>query len=349
MVTETRNEWWDQLPVAVLLFDDQGNIAFANIACCELLAASRSQLRSLDDPRIALFGEESFRRGRKNLLERPRRLRVDEIATTDRMGNKLVLDLIVDSVMDGQHHIAVLIPQSTGESSGPENDDGYEIMLRGLLHEVNNPLAGIRGSAQILEEVVSKAAPEELEFLGGIVKDVDRIQSLLEEFRRTAFVTALDPQPFRLPDLIEERIRNVEAGAHRKIRWVMRVDLGLPDLEADCGKIEQILTNLFLNAVTFTGKDNRVRISAGIWQRPMREVGRGQKWIYLAVEDSGAGVVGLEKKLFTPFYTTRPGGTGLGLAVSRGLARKLGGDLIADQSDLGGARFQLHIPVRLVS
>jgi signal transduction histidine kinase len=102
-------------------------------------------------------------------------------------------------------------------------------------------------------------------------------------------------------------------------------------------KLRQVLVNLVRNAAEAAGPGGRVAV------RVAAQDGTAE----VAVEDSGPGIDAANRgRLFEPFFTTKPRGTGLGLAVSRAIARAHGGDLAADPTDGGGARFALRLPAR---
>ncbi|MBI3180253.1 MAG: hypothetical protein HYZ27_11365, partial [Deltaproteobacteria bacterium] len=122
------------------------------------------------------------------------------------------------------------------------------------------------------------------------------------------------------------------------------VTLDMPRLTApvhvpiDTGGLTQLLINLLLNAADAMAGRGRVRVS----------VERRQARVSICVEDSGPGVpAALRERVFEPFFTTKPAGrgTGLGLSVCERVVSAAGGDITLEESDLGGARFRITLPV----
>ena len=218
--------------------------------------------------------------------------------------------------------------------------------LATMSHELRTPLNAIIGYQSLLEEGIDGALNDsQLKQLSRIRAGADHLLGLIDEVLTFSRVEAgkevLREDEVRLRPLIEEAVVMVMPLAEAK-GLSLRVDVPDAQLQTDGGKLRQILLNLLSNAVKFT---DRGEISVRVRESEDR--------VEVRVVDTGIGIAreNLER-IFEPFWqveqspTRRAGGTGLGLSVSRSLARLLGGD-VAVESKLGeGSTFTLTLPVR---
>jgi two-component system sensor histidine kinase HydH len=206
-------------------------------------------------------------------------------------------------------------------------------LAAGLAHEIRNPLNSIRLTVQLLEHRLKSNAirPQDL---ATIRSEVDRMSSLLNDL--------LDLQRSRQPQItmqkvipvVEHSLELIEKQAEMQ-GIAIRLEANDRDLRArfDSQQLTQALVNLLLNALEAAPAGGLISVQA--WN----EDGSVQ----VAVEDNGPGL-NLEQRdhLFEAFYSTKPNGTGLGLAVSRELLRSQGGDLIYSPAEQG-ARFVIAL------
>ena len=215
-------------------------------------------------------------------------------------------------------------------------------MCSGIVHEVNQPLTAIVSFAEACLRAVrgGRAEPALLEDTLGRVAGqgvhaaeiVSRLRGLVrkEESRR---------ETFDLGEVIEETLQLVDHERRRRsIGVTVRCETGLPPVTADRVQIEQILLNLLRNAFHAVEGTRCPRV----WMRTGRS-GTGR--VRLVVEDSGPGLTPEQcERVFDTFYTTKPNGLGVGLAISRSLAESHGGRLWAESEEGRGARFELELP-----
>jgi two-component system sensor histidine kinase HydH len=226
-------------------------------------------------------------------------------------------------------------------------------MAAGLAHEIRNPLAAIKGAAQYLHEPTGeRAAPrddEAGEFVTIIVEEVDRLDAVVSRFLDYARPLGLEAAPTDVNRLAR---RAVEALRRQGVPDGVEIELDLcepvPQPPADATLLLQVLENLLHNAVQSISQQPggvgrvwlRTRLGHAFGH------GRGPSTVDLVVEDDGPGVPEADyAKLFIPFYTRRPGGTGLGLALSRRIVHAHGGDLDVGARPGGGARFTVMLPL----
>ena len=233
-------------------------------------------------------------------------------------------------------------------------------LAAGLAHEIGNPLAAIMGLQDImLGSDLSEA--ERRDFISRMQRETERIHGIIGDLLQFARPTQGGAQELRAPGRIDAAIEDTLTLLRpQKALQALRVDLelepSLPSVVLSREQLEQILLNLLLNAVDACGAGGRIRISAVAEAAP-----GGGRQVRLSVEDSGPGVLeSVRPRLFEPFVTSKAvgHGTGLGLAVCRGLLESVGGSIELEEArvpagdadegtralTLRGARFVVLLP-----
>jgi len=209
---------------------------------------------------------------------------------------------------------------------------GY--LSAGMAHEIRNPLNSISLFVQLMRHNV--ADPEQLDYLGKILKEIDRIDSiirkLLDASRRTRTITD-DVQIDRVIDnALDVFLPQIETG---KIQVERRYHVVPPPIKADPAELEQIFTNLFLNAMEEMPDGGRLGI----------EISAGDGKVVVMVGDSGKGIPAeVLPNIFDPFFTTKTRGTGMGLPVVQRIARIYEGNITVDKTSPEGTVFRLEFP-----
>jgi signal transduction histidine kinase len=207
-------------------------------------------------------------------------------------------------------------------------DERMQMMLAGIAHEVRNPLGGLELYSGLLREGLA-GQPERLAEIARVEREIGYLKDVVTDFlefaRRAAPVLEDVPVPELLAE-VAELCRGRSAGPAVQVQCE-------PSLvaEADRAQLRRALLNLAKNAVTAAAPAGRVVLAA-------RRDGGCIVW---EVRDSGAGVSDeIRDKIFTPFFTTRERGTGLGLAFVQEIARDHGGPVVVDRAPEGGACFR---------
>jgi two-component system sensor histidine kinase HydH len=206
-----------------------------------------------------------------------------------------------------------------------------------VAHEVRNPLAVVRSAAQGLGETLAPADKESHRAASFIVCEVDRLSSVVTSLLALARPLRLETRPTAVADVVARAL--TLAGAEissKRLRLARDEAPGLPVVRADADLVCQVLVGLLSNAVEATPTGGEVTVRA--------RASNGT--VELAVADSGPGVAPeLRTRVFDPFFTTRPGGTGLGLAVARQIIEAHGGRIEIGERPGGGACFTIRLPV----
>ena len=224
-------------------------------------------------------------------------------------------------------------------------------LAAGLAHEVKNPLAGIQGAVDILIRRRDAHDPER-EALVGVRQEVERIDNIVRALldrARPRLVTArpnsLTEVARRAVNLARAQMASGSAGGHRvNIHFEAPADPIVAPVDA--AQIEDAVLNLIINAIEATDGDGHV------WVRLSRSLndaaGDSQEEAIIEVSDNGRGISETDLgRIFTPFFTSRPGGTGLGLPAVRRITRAHGGRIEVKSSPGQGATFTIHLPTSL--
>jgi len=211
--------------------------------------------------------------------------------------------------------------------------------LRGLAHELRNPLAGLKGAAQLLSRRIGDADSREL--VGVIASEVERLNGLVDRILHPAAPREFEPTNIHA---VLERVRQLaEAEAGWSVKIVRDYDPSLPDLAGDADRLTQAVWNLVRNALESGASQ------VGLRTRAEHQVLIGEHSHRLAVRievsDDGCGVPeDLIERLFLPLVSGRAEGTGLGLPLAQQIAREHGGSL-AYRSRPGHTVFTVLLPV----
>jgi len=217
-------------------------------------------------------------------------------------------------------------------------------LAAGVAHEIRNPLAGIAGAIEIITKDFPKDHPDR-EVMEDLRQEVRRIEKVLNDM--LAYARPKPPQ-FGRADLKEIFARTLhlarqQTGA-RHVEFSVQVPPDLPAFRMDSEQLHQVLLNLVLNGVQAIEGEGKLTIAAKV----NATGGPGQAdLVEISVSDTGAGIPpeSLER-IFRPFFTTKRGGTGLGLSLCRRIIRQHGGALTVESKLGKGSRFIIRLPMR---
>ncbi|MBT8128704.1 MAG: PAS domain-containing protein [Gammaproteobacteria bacterium] len=217
--------------------------------------------------------------------------------------------------------------------------DATRSLLRGLAHEIKNPLGGIRGSAQLLDREINH---ESREFTRIIIREADRLQNLVDRM--------LGPKDLPVKEWLNihkvlEHIRQLLKAESDSISFIADYDPSLPDIYADESMLIQALLNITRNAVAALDEEGKIMLRT----RPRRNTTIRSKSYPLVAQidiiDNGQGIPKeLAETLFFPMVTGRAEGTGLGLSIAQSLIQQHNG-LIEFSSKPGETCFTVLLPL----
>lgn len=345
----------DNLLTAVLVVDAKLQVHFANTAAEQLLPLSKRRLElapihlqddefildmSLDLARIrhCIQSEQGFTDSEVQLKIKEEVRWVEVSVTPLPMSfspQSTGLGLVEIRLIDQQKKISQELQQRTQQQVARE-------LVRGLAHEIKNPLGGLRGAAQLLERELARA--ELKEFTQLIIAQADRLSNLVDRL--------LGPQRLGQRQLINlhsvlERVRRlVTMELPPGIVLERDYDPSIPDVNMDAEQLEQALLNIVRNAVEAVGEQGHILLKTRTAYQVMLQGEPYRLAAEIRIIDTGPGIPeALRDTLFYPMVTGRNGGTGLGLSIAQDLIQQHQGR-IETQSRPGHTEFIIYLPLR---
>lgn len=221
----------------------------------------------------------------------------------------------------------------------------------GIAHEIRNPLAGIKTSAQVLEESFSPG-DFRTQLVTRIVKEIDRSNELLKRFFN--FAKPSKPrQDFHDIEMIIDGVYLLMAPRFKKkgITFNSEFTPDTPQVYVDASQIEQVILNLFLNALDAMAHKGEIRVNTSIEKEQFKdEDGKTAGAVVVTISDNGRGIPGDNlERIFNPFFTTKSHGLGLGLSISNRLMQENGGRIDVESVEGKGTTFKLYFPIHQIN
>ena len=244
-----------------------------------------------------------------------------------------------DTTPDGA---IVLLHDLSHEKTAAQGADLAESSLRlspaGLAHEVKNPLTGIKGAAELLASMHPNETRAQ-QYCSVILDGVNRIASLVEQVLAVSSPVRLARDPVNIHQLLHQvlRMAGLYPSAPDTVRIVQDFDPSLPEVIGDAAALERAFLNLVKNAAEAIHGEGVIRLHTRMESEfRMTAEGRRRQFLRVEVSDSGPGMSEADiGQLFTPFFTTKPDGTGLGLVLSQRIVALHGGRLWASSGGMG--------------
>jgi len=220
-------------------------------------------------------------------------------------------------------------------------------LASGIAHELRNPLAGIKTTAQALGEEMSEDDSRR-EYLNRITKEIDRLNDLLKTFFSFAKPQNLNLVHSHIKDIINEIIPFlIKEIADKGIRFIETYHPQLTKIQVDKTQMHQVFLNLFLNAIQAMPNGGELKIEANPILSTSAE-GFKQNFIKVVISDTGRGIPPhIVHKIFDPFFTTKPKGVGLGLSITYQIIKKHGGTIKVESQWEKGTSFIINLPEML--
>lgn len=339
------------LPMAVLMIEADRTIAAANAAAENLLEQSARRLigRPLaeflrfDDSRISA----ALNQPDTNLAAHGMRVQIGRNSVRK-------VDISLSPVGQGEGWQLLVLNESGSGSPLFDSEPSAEgFAVRGpdiLAHEIKNPLAAIKGAAQLIERQLDGPGRR---LSGLITAEVDRIALLIDQMQSLTRRTAAPMKPCNIYEPLS-RVREIVETAHPdSVRFVERFDPSIPPVLADADNLVQVLLNLITNArEAMEGQaDGCITLTTKFVSGVRLRLSRDDRYIRLPVEvrvsDNGPGIdADIAEDIFSPFVTTKKTGQGLGLALVQKLVRDMNGRIVHERDTQAGlTHFRLFLPL----
>ena len=334
------------LSTAILMVDGAMHVVFSNQAAENLLKESFGQMRGKCLSKIFANGnelagmvEEAYTS--EALITARQMLLLSPGKTT------ITVDVTVTPILDAHQVLIELIPMDRylridRDAAIKENHDVTKQMVRGLAHEIKNPLGGIKGSAQLL----ARELPEETltEYTNIIIEETDRLTSLVD--RMLGPNTLPKKGTITIHEVLERAAKLIELETEDLL--VLRdYDPSIPTLDLDPEMMVQALLNVVRNSMQ--ALENTPHPTITLTTRIERQFtisGKRHKVVVrLDIKDNGPGIPDeIKDHLFYPMISKRPGGTGLGLTFAQSIITQHGG-MIEFDSEPGETVFTIFLPL----
>ena len=334
----------EHLDTAVLQFNRQLELVYMNPSAETLLERSFQQARghSID---MLCQSENKLLLLLENVLKTGQPVTRRELALRLPSRNKTTVNITVGAIPDEGLLVEI---QPVGRLYSISQDSRRQKeylttlhLLRGLAHEIKNPLGGIRGAAQLLATELE--TPEHMEYTSVIIKETDRLRNLIDQMAGPK--RPVQKQILSIHEITEHVFQLISAEASDDIVIQRDYDPSLPSIEADRDQLIQAVLNVSRNALeSLKGSKGEICFKTRALRKHTIAGKSYPLVVQLSICDDGPGIAEeLQAQIFFPMVTSKPTGTGLGLPIAQSLISANDG-LINFQSAPGHTCFEVLLP-----
>jgi two-component system nitrogen regulation sensor histidine kinase GlnL len=343
---QLHTELLGNLTTAIVLVGEALTVRYINPAAEDLLKVSGQ--RVLDEPIEQLFREQNDDKPLLQAIRSNRALTKREARLRLPYNQHITVDCVVTPTDDAL--ILELQPRDRLLRISREEDilssqQTTQALVRGLAHEIKNPLGGVRGAAQLLaKELPSEAL---IDYTNIIIEEADRLSKLVDNMLGPH--QPPDIQPLNIHEVLERVKQLVEAESHGAIHIERDYDPSIPELSGDKQQLIQAVLNIARNAMQALQESHTSEPRISIKTRTIRQFTIGNSCHKLAckvdIKDNGPGIASeLLSSIFLPMISGRAEGTGLGLSISQSIINLHQG-IIQAQSEPGETVFSFYLPM----
>jgi signal transduction histidine kinase len=211
----------------------------------------------------------------------------------------------------------------------------FQEVSAAIAHEIRNPLSSIKGAAGLLSrKAEGTGGIPGGEYLRLICEEAERLDTMLLNFQMFTKEISLEKGPVRIDELIRRTVQLAELDPMLS-RISLELGAGECTVQGDASHLKQVFINLLKNASEASGTDGRITIRSGF----------SPQWVTVSFTDTGSGIEPAAlPQIFKPFFTTKAGGTGMGLSVCQKIIEAHGGRIEASNASPRGAEFSILLP-----
>jgi two-component system nitrogen regulation sensor histidine kinase GlnL len=336
----------EHLATAVILLDDESRIAYINPAAENLFDVSGKIL--LGHPLQQVFkNTEQLGNAMQQAIQNNGSYIEHELTLGTQTNGKLHLHCAATPLQFGKRYLllefyAIDRPLKLArEEQMQDQTQANRLLLRNLAHEIKNPLGGIRGAAQLLEQELEKPALRE--YTQVIVQEADRLRSLMEKL--LAPQSASHFSALNIHEVLE-RVRSVVLAEMPEGLKIKRdYDISLPALIGDKEQLIQTMLNIVRNAAQAMQGNGTIVLRTRVAHRVTLHKRRYRQAVRVEIIDNGPGIPPeLQDKIFYPLVSGRAEGHGLGLTIAQDFVSQHHG-IIEFDSEPGRTRFTIFLPI----
>jgi two-component system nitrogen regulation sensor histidine kinase GlnL len=338
----------ENLTSAIVILDESFKVKFINAAAEVLFDISQRQAELIPFQTI-LPGEDNLFVSLSNVQQTGQELIKREVKLYIPSTGEITVDCAIKLLEANDQEQSILLEffqlDNKHRISRDESLHAQQQVLRGLAHEIKNPLGGLRGAAQLLERQLE--SDELKEYTGIIISEADRLQNLM------ASMLGPHQQSEKMQVNIHEvlqRVRQlVKVEVDERLVFQADYDPSIPELEVDLDQLVQIFLNLVRNAVQAMNGVGKIILKTRIKRHTKIDNHRYRVAAGIDIIDDGHGIpASLQESMFYPLVTGRPEGTGLGLYICQSLVSRNQG-AISCNSQPGHTVFSVVFPLERAS
>ncbi|XQW84726.1 nitrogen regulation protein NR(II) [Thalassotalea piscium] len=336
----------NQLVTAVIVLDKNLTIQYANPAAEALLIRSFNKL--YNQPLSNIFINKPIKQSRLAQLlvsgqefsdsDVPLELYINHIITVEIMASSFEFGdsphiLIEFKQIDQQKNISA-------EAFQHQQWESARDLIRGLAHEIKNPLGGLRGAAQLLSKEISQ---EQQEYTAMIIEQADRLTNLVDRLLGPNQLPKMSK--LNIHSVLEKIYQVVRFSNNKNIKIIRDYDPSIPDIIFDDEKLQQAFLNIVNNAIQAIGEGGEIILRTRAATNKTINGKRIKLCAKISIIDNGPGIPApIKDTLFYPMVSGKVNGTGLGLSISQTIIHQHNGKLFCI-SEPGNTEFQILLPI----
>ena len=211
-------------------------------------------------------------------------------------------------------------------------------LAAGVAHEIRNPLSSIKGFATYFKQRYQDV-PEDQQTANIMIQEVDRLNRVVSQLLEFARPISISAKPTSFKNLVADSIKLIQQQAQgRQITINTRNSAKIDEINIDPDRINQVLLNLYLNAIEAMEPGGKLQIEIADSD--------GNSGLNIRISDTGRGIAEADlPKIFDPYFTTKSSGTGLGLAIAHNIVEAIGGTIEVKSEAGNGTAFTLRLPI----
>lgn len=363
---------FDALQLGLMVLDQQARIQYLNAAAQVLLRAPKSHAHDL--PLTQWFEADETLKQIIRHIETGSESVYRCVLRMVRQGDGSELDSVLSVYAalsplpqsDGQQQSYMLECFELGAYEQVQQDtqsraqtQSQQLLMRQLAHEIKNPLGGIRGATQLLQDELETLQPELVEYTEMVLGQVDRLKTLVDQYLVPYRQGMAQASMLNIHEVCDAafRLAQVEFGEER-IEWLRDYDVSIPPVRAVADYVQQLLLNIIQNAAQAVLSErphepadaSKVMLRTRIARHCLVNQVKHAMMLEISVLDNGPGIPAeIADTLFLPLVTQREGGTGLGLSVAMQIAQQHGGTIEVISRPLRPYRTQMRVLLPLQS
>lgn len=347
---EYKKKFAQELPnhmvTAAMLLDEDLTIQYLNPAAEAILIKSLNTLHN--QPIEDLFKNTSIKKARFiQLLSSGQEFNDGDVTIEFVDKSQITIDLTASSIVfNNAPHILLEFKQIdtqkqiSEEAFQQQQWESARDLIRGLAHEIKNPLGGLRGAAQLLDNDLSG---DQKEYTAMIIEQADRLTNLVDRLLGPNQLPKISEQNIHVA--LEKVIQLVNFNNPKGIKLFRDYDPSIPDIQFDEDKIQQAILNIVNNAIQAISSNNTIILKTRVASNQVINGKRIKLSIQVSIIDNGPGIPeNLQGTLFYPMVSGRSNGTGLGLSICQTLVQQHGGKLTCT-SKPGNTEFSILLPI----